>query len=225
MTREPSTREGEGAKVEEDDSTNLAVPEFQAFSVQELMAKGTLLLASSGKEFVKPASLAQNPAEVRKARKEAMSRLGLDLLDSFGGTDDMDLDKELIDETGSSTTPIDEDVKMENPEATAENGVKKEEGSTSSSSPIDNIAAPIPRVKHDPSPLSRAGTSTPATIGVAASPSPAPEAGNMQGLSARELNRLKRKRKPGNTAFVAAPPPPPAGHAQKYAPAPASGTK
>lgn len=36
---------------------------------------------------------------------------------------------------------------------------------------------------------------------------PPPLAVDTSGMSARELNRLKRKRKPGNTAFIAAPSP------------------
>ena len=58
------------------------------------MQKGTLLLASSGKEFAKPTGILSNSTEVKKARKEAMGRLGLDFLDSVGD-DEMDLEKEL----------------------------------------------------------------------------------------------------------------------------------
>ena len=73
-------------------STSLPPPEFPSFSVRELMEKGTLLLASSGKEFTKPTGILANSSEVKKARKEAMGRLGLDFLDSVA--DDMDLDKD-----------------------------------------------------------------------------------------------------------------------------------
>ena len=65
-------------------------PTFSNFSVQELILQGKLLLASSGKEFVKPTGILSSAAEVKKARKEAMGRLGLEFLDG----DDMDLDKE-----------------------------------------------------------------------------------------------------------------------------------
>ena len=82
------------------EAEGLPAPDFPHFSVQELMERGTLLLASSGKEFTKPTGILASSSEVKKARKDAMSRLGLDFLDSVGGADDMDLDKELAaDET------------------------------------------------------------------------------------------------------------------------------
>ena len=57
------------------------------------MESKTRLLASSGKEFLKPAGIFKNAAEVRKARKAAMGRLGLDFLDDVADGDEMDLDK------------------------------------------------------------------------------------------------------------------------------------
>lgn len=151
----------------------LVIPEFPNFSVKDLMERGTRLLASSGKEFVKPSAILANSSEVQKARKEAMGRLGLDFLDGLGG-DEMDWEKELAPEV--------------EPEAEPENIVKVEE---------ENIASP-PAV----SPTDRSNSSTPA-------PSlPVPELSeeDLSGLSARERNRLKRKRKAGNAAFVSAPP-------------------
>ena len=149
-------------------------PEFPNFSVKDLMERGTRLLASSGKEFVKPSAILANPSEVKKARKEAMSRLGLDFLDSLGG-DEMDWEKELAPE-------------ME-PEIEAENGIKVEE---------DTILSP-PAV----SPTDRSNSSTP----IPSLPVPELSEEDLSGLSARERNRLKRKRKAGNAAFVSAPPP------------------
>ncbi|KAJ3522317.1 hypothetical protein NMY22_g11942 [Coprinellus aureogranulatus] len=72
------------------------VPEYPKFSLRELLTQGKLLLASSGKEFLKPAGILSSAAEVKKARKEAMSRLGLEFLDEVA--DDMDLDKELAED-------------------------------------------------------------------------------------------------------------------------------
>ena len=46
------------------------------------MQKGTLLLASSGKEFQKPTGILSSSTEVKKAPREAMGRLGLDFLES-----------------------------------------------------------------------------------------------------------------------------------------------
>ncbi|KAI6009398.1 hypothetical protein F5J12DRAFT_891501 [Pisolithus orientalis] len=154
-------------------------PEFPTFSVQELMQKGALLLASSGKEFAKPFKLLSNPAEVQRARREAMGRLGLDFLDSVGAADDMDLDKELAADAESET---------------------------------------------EPSPPARSHSNSPA-VPSPITPSTPANGSDLEGLSARERNRLKRKRKAGNSAFVTAPPPTnvgtryttaPAGSSSKY---------
>ena len=77
-------------------SESLSPPEFPNFSIQELVTQGTLLLASSGKEFVKPTGIPSSSQEVKKARKAAIDRLGLGFLE---GVDDvMDLDKEFAAE-------------------------------------------------------------------------------------------------------------------------------
>lgn len=179
--------------VIEDDKSgaqiSLPEPEYPKFSVEELVAQGKLLLASSGKEFLKPSGILSSAAEVKKARKEAMGRLGLDFLDNVA--DEIDLDKELADEDG--------DVEMEAPPA-------------SGSSKSDTLAPPSPMDVCVPSPTSdsRSGSATPGAEGTAET--------DLANMSARERNRLKRKRKPGNTAFVAAPPPQSAG--AKYSAAP-----
>ncbi|KAH9948095.1 SNF2 chromatin remodeling protein [Amylocystis lapponica] len=171
------------------DSYNFPPPDFPSFSVRELMEKGTLLLASSGKEFIKPSGILASSSEVKKARREAMGRLGLDFLESVGATDDMDIDKEL------AADDADADVDMAPP-------VKTEERSgPASPSDADTDFKP----KKEPSPPRRSASTTPAA------PEPGPSgsanAEDTSALSARERNRLKRKRKPGNNAFVAAPPP------------------
>ncbi|KAJ7349156.1 SNF2 superfamily chromatin remodeling protein [Mycena albidolilacea] len=181
-------------------------PEFPVFSVQELISQGKLLLASSGKEFVKPAGILASPAEVKKARKAAMSRLGLDFLDE----DDLEIEKELADE-------MDVDI-----EADPEVPVKSEDDNN------DPDFAPSPMDVEPKQTLpKRESPSAPTTRSVTpADPSPTTTnpsdatATDLGALSARERNRLKRKRKPGNTAFVAAPPPQSAG--AKYTPAPAA---
>ena len=179
-------------------SATLKTPEFPAFSVKSLIESGRRLLASSGKEFAKPDGIFASAAEVQKARKAAMSRLGLDFLDNVGaGTDDMDWEKELVapdtpvdTQSQANGTPKDEDVKMEFDSGEA--------------SARKDTATPEPR-----------GQSTPPAQSVAEE--------DLAGLSARERNRLKRKRKPGNSAFVA---PPPANPNSKYSTAPGqSGSK
>lgn len=160
----------------------LLPPEFPNFSIQELVSKGNLLLASSGKEFVKPAGILSSAQEVKKARKDAMSRLGLGFLDTV--EDDMDLDREFA-------------ADMEVAPDGAQPVTPKDE--TRASSPMSVCPADPPK---DASPST--GSVTP-TI-----PSATPDAvlseADMAALSARERNRLKRKRKAGNPAFVAPPP-------------------
>ncbi|KAI8999034.1 SNF2 chromatin remodeling protein [Trametes punicea] len=175
-------------------SSNFPAPEFPSFSVRELMEKGTLLLASSGKEFIKPTGILANSSEVKKARREAMGRLGLDFLESVGGADDMDLDKELVADEAEA------DVEM-----TAPTPVKSEDEPVPIS-PIDD-ATDVKTKKEEFFP-SRSKSSTPAAPpSIPSAPStPVPE--DLSTLSARERNRLKRKRKPGNAAVVAAAPPP-----------------
>ncbi|KAL4065257.1 hypothetical protein J3A83DRAFT_4375778 [Scleroderma citrinum] len=179
-----------------------APPDFPTFSVQELMHKGVLLLASSGKEFSKPTGLLANPAEVKRARKEAMGRLGLDFLDSVGATDDMDLDKELVAEV-ESDAPGD-----------FEAGPKQEE------TPVTESPMDAEFTSKDPSPPARSQSSTP-VVPSPITPSTPAEGSDLNGLSARERNRLKRKRKAGNSAFVPAPPPPPPSAGTRYTAAPA----
>jgi TATA-binding protein-associated factor len=172
-------------------SSHFSLPEFPMLSVEELVRRGTLLLASSGKEFTKPNGILSSSNEVRKARKEAMGRLGLDFLDSFGANDDMDLDKELA--AGSEPDG-------QGPEVT-ENTMDLDPHPVSVDLSLDVAAKPK---KRSPSPRSKS------TTPVAPSPSapiiPQPD-NDLSGLSARERNRLKRKRKQGNAAFVQAPPP------------------
>jgi TATA-binding protein-associated factor len=160
------------------------------------MQKGKLLLASSGKEFSKLSGILSSPQEVRKAGKEAMGRLGLDFLHTVGD-DDIGLEKELAADTEPDLDA--EIVKVEDPPETSEAEIKKER----SPLPTSTSGSPV-----DPSPSTPTGPS----------PSFDPSA-----LSARERNRLKRKRKPGNSAFVVAPPSQGAG--TKYTPITAGSNK
>ncbi|KAI6111007.1 hypothetical protein F5141DRAFT_1111960 [Pisolithus sp. B1] len=173
-------------------------PEFPTFSVQELMQKGALLLASSGKEFAKPSKLLSNPAEVQRARKEAMGRLGLDFLDSVGAADDMDLDKELAADADSETVGDHDVTKIETPVT---------------DSPMDDDS-----VHKEPSPPARSHSNSPAMPSPITPSTPA-NGNDLEILSVRERNRLKRKRKAGNSAFVTAPPP--ANVGTRYTAAPA----
>lgn len=175
----------------------LEPPNFPSFSVRDLLDKGNLLLASSGKEFAKPAGILSSAQEVKKARKDAMARLGLGFLETV--EDDMDLDKEFAAEMDLDPSNLP--------------SVVNEMDSTAASSPMD-LCPSETTFRNDPSPSTRSVTpNLPSTTGGP------PEADN-SALSARERNRLKRKRKPGNSAFVA---PPPQSAGAKYA-ATSSGT-
>ena len=155
------------------------------------MRKGTLLLASSGKEFIKPNGILSSSSEVKKARKEAMGRLGLDFLYGLGANDDMDFDKELA--AGSEP---DAQVPGEN-----EAAMNVDPPPVSADLSLD---VNTKLKKRSPSPRSKSTTPVAPSPSVPCVPQPDED---MSGLSARERNRLKRKRKQGNSAFVQAPPP------------------
>jgi TATA-binding protein-associated factor len=123
--------------------------------------------------------------EVKKARKEALDRLGLNFIDSFGGEDDMDLEKELAD------AEPDLDVEMENSLRIGDNPPLL--------SPTDSSVNTTRKERS----MSRSDSISPATPTSTTPTLPQPDIA----LSARERNRLKRKRKVGSMAFVAAPPP------------------
>ncbi|KZT44191.1 hypothetical protein SISSUDRAFT_1068609 [Sistotremastrum suecicum HHB10207 ss-3] len=163
------------------DEEPLEPPSFPSFDLPHLIHATPTLVASSGQEFTKPTSL-NSSNDVRRARKEAMGRLGLDFLDGVGGDDGgMDWEKELADQTPGSDTMFTPDppepVKMEVEHDVLENHHNSQNGSKVNS--------------------------------------PTPEPVATAGLSARELNRLKRKRKAGPSAFVSAPPPT-AGQSARY---------
>lgn len=178
------------------EAEGLPAPEFPHFSVQELMEKGTLLLASSGKEFTKPTGILASSSEVKKARKDAMSRLGLDFLETVGGTDDIDLEKELAADEEDMNIDGENGVKTEN-------AIKVEEGT-----PMDEDVKPIIQpepIKIEKLETLQAGPSQSPTPALSPVPSNGPPAAeDISNLSARERNRLKRKRKGGNSAFVVA---------------------
>jgi len=183
--------------TEDSDSPHPPI-EFPRFSVQDLVAQGNLLLASSGKEFAKPSGILNTAQEVKKARKEAMGRLGLGFLD--GVDDDMELEKEFAAEMN-----VDAPEEFPGADNSAESAAM---------SVMDVCLAETPNTK-DPSPSTR--SATPTAVSSPCIPDSSVETDTNQ-LSARERNRLKRKRKPGNSAFVA---PPPQTAGSKYGTAPA----
>ncbi|KAF8520167.1 SNF2 chromatin remodeling protein [Hysterangium stoloniferum] len=230
-------------------------PPFPPFSVSTLIdtPSSSLLLGSSGKEYAKPAAF-RSPAEVAKARKEAMGRLGLDFLGMGDEPDpEMDWDKELADGGGDGEASGMVDTKVESldvemcdaadPEVnraqfTRDITPKGEDLSKSVKMEVSSESTYMcpPFINTDgshvppPPPSDAMNTATPSLPRI--SKFEEPEASIE--LSARERNRLKRKRKAGTSAFVAGaavpvggtssngnngpsgPPPPPKGSSGKY---------
>lgn len=237
-------------------------PPFPPFSVPTLLntPPSSLLLASSGKEYARASF--RSPGEVAKARKEAMGRLGLDFLGIGDEADaEMDWDKELADAGDGDSLSV-TDTKLESVDAEVRDPDPDHETKPVD---LDRYSAPLPRpavvtsfpryqdIKTEDSPVSPPN-GRPMSAGSSVSFAPPPpsasssvfDASVTRGipisqdppaeLSARERNRLKRKRKAGTSAFVAGgappsgssltngngsggpsgPPPPPKGAASKY---------
>lgn len=179
-------------------STPQSAPDFPPFNVAQLLKEGTLLLASSGKEYAELVALG-TPAEVARARKEAMSRLGLGFMDGMDmdGDDGLDLGKELSQSKAESPEPMDMDSPSTeikpNPHASSHSpGGTPGELTSSASSPSLSTADLKPtkflKIKTE--------------IAEPAEAAPESPGGDAAGMSARERNRLKRKLKTGNSAFV-----------------------
>ncbi|GAA5884682.1 hypothetical protein JCM6882_005348 [Rhodosporidiobolus microsporus] len=195
---DPSSTAPSASSVEVASSSDEKPPSLLSlkdFDVTRILTEGTLLLASSGKEY---GALSQLSAEeLAKAQKDAMKNLGL----GFGGDTDIGVDvgAELAAGAGSAPTSA--------PTA-----------STSTFVEPSRPALPPPRFKPGgsgaPLPTNSPSLSpAPPPVPIAASPSPAPptpapatpaeEEDPYAGLSARERNKLKRKRKADTKAGVA----------------------
>jgi len=183
-------------------------PEYPPFSVQSLLESGNLLLSSSGQEFTKSMTLG-TPEEIARSRKEAMSRLGLDFIND---SDNDDWGKELVEEAV--------DVAMADDE---QRSAQSDDHEMQTEAPVDPATA---KSDEESSGKSAEPTSTPTAAYLSRRPfatphdhvspvplqSPAdPDATHMEdadapGLSARERNRLKRKRKGTIGPYMNAPP-------------------
>lgn len=210
-------------------------PDFPPFNVAQLLKEGTLLLASSGKEYSEPVALG-TPAEVARARKEAMSRLGLGFMDEVGADDDdddaLDFGKELSQSQPVKAAKTPEPMDVDSPAVIAVD-VKPNQLFTNPSGPYSPAATPDQTSSTSSPSLSAADIKPPPAFSlshntanttttsyhhnhpnakftpkikteIAESPEPPLESGGPDGaaLSARERNRLKRKLKTGNSAFV-----------------------
>lgn len=195
------------------DVNTITPPPFPPFSVSKVLHSSQLLLASSGKEFNKPLESAQ---DVAAARKEAMTRLGLDFFVDVEEDDGIakDLEKEFADDdrhqddqgdvkmglggSGTGHVKIEQHHDIEG-SATPGGGATAEGSSGSAASRTTPIPALVKMELEVPSMDIKMDNSS-ASPPEDAAPSPA---GAGKELSKREMNRLKRKRKDGN-AFVGA---------------------
>ncbi|EJU05341.1 hypothetical protein DACRYDRAFT_113489 [Dacryopinax primogenitus] len=169
-------------------------PPFPAFSLASVLRASPLLLASSGEEYGKGLWLG-TPADVDRARKEALGRLGLGFLETVDG----EWTQGLVQQ---------EDVKMEIPEEKI--ALDTHSTIAESESPVpESTIGPVVERRTPQRPTSKPSPPPPSSghglslePEIKSSPSPAPDVDRTI-LSARELNRLKRKRKPGNPGIVA----------------------
>jgi TATA-binding protein-associated factor len=184
-------------------------PEYPHFSVQSLLESGNLLLSSSGQEFTKSMTLG-TPEEIARSRKEAMSRLGLDFLND---DENEDWGKELVEEAVDVAMADDEqrpaqsdDHEMQT-EAPVDPDTAKsdEEYSRMPAEPASTPTAAFPSrrppfaIPHDHvSPVPLQSPDEPDAVHM--------EDADAPGLSARERNRLKRKRKGTIGPYMNAPP-------------------
>jgi TATA-binding protein-associated factor len=176
--------------------------DFPPFSVEQLIESDNLLLSSSGQEFSKPTTFG-TPAELERARKEAKSRLGLDFLDAGDDDDDNGWTQELMEEATDvrmSETNHEQIVSPDSRMDAASPGTDELGSPMSTDAPI-HFARPAPPSRFQ----SQQGTSIDDS-------SHGAKADDDSALSAREKNRLKRKRRhqAGSGAYIspaaAAPP-------------------
>lgn len=184
-------------------------PEYPHFSVQSLLESGNLLLSSSGQEFTKSMTLG-TPEEIARSRKEAMSRLGLDFLND---DDNDDWGKELVEEAvdvamaDHEQRPAQSDDHEMQTEAPVDPTTARsdEESSRMPAEPTSSTTAaflpqhPLFAIPHDHvSPVPLQSPEEPDAVHM--------EDVDAAGLSARERNRLKRKRKGTIGPYMNAPP-------------------
>ena len=219
---EPS-KPGESSKsvlAEEEDDAKDAKPElsellateslltFDAFSLPTVLATGTKLLSSAGKEF-EQSSLAAGSERLAQAKKDVVSKLGL----GFGlGEMDIGMDVEAELKTGESATsaPIPRSSQGSVDWRTAAGGSSKFKLPTprfaTTASPGTSSLPPPRFANTSAGPTSSPSPATPTFAPAASAPSPSPTPAasgpempaddiDFSKLSARERNALKRKRK------------------------------
>ncbi|KAK4703463.1 TATA-binding protein-associated factor, partial [Phenoliferia sp. Uapishka_3] len=176
---------------------------LDTFDLRSLLAEGGLLLSSSGNEYTR--ALANlSPEELAKAQKDALSKMGLGAGDELG----VDVGKELAEGAETATAAKPDTVmastsKVTTPNPTPSTGLsslpppKFKPGTSTPRSLSATLASASPSIPA-PTPVLPVASSSrsKATTSVEPTPEPTPETGDeFAGLSARERNSLKRKRK------------------------------
>ncbi|KAJ1024814.1 hypothetical protein NDA16_002854 [Ustilago loliicola] len=205
------TEQDEDSKDAKPDLSELMATEslltFDAFSLPTVLATGTKLLSSAGKEF-EQASLAAGSDRLAQAKKDVASKLGLGF-----GLDEMDIGMDVEAELKTAESATESNAPRTSQGnvdwRTAAGGASKSKlpapRFTSAASP-SAATLPPPRFAANARPASPLPiTPNLASAASALSPSPAPAATasdtpaldeiDMSKLSARERNALKRKRK------------------------------
>lgn len=183
---------------------------LREFDVGKILAEGSLLLSSSGNEYGKASNLSAE--ELARAQQDALSKLGL----GFGPTADNDLGLDVgaelaagVDDDQKPNIKSEPDTDMSSAPTPLRHKPSlppprfKNDGATSlKTMPTLPASASPPRPDLSKSPEPKARTPAPAPkLVLAPEPSPpaaiaaAKEDDPYAGLSAREKNKLKRKRK------------------------------
>ncbi|GAC99874.1 hypothetical protein PHSY_007477 [Pseudozyma hubeiensis SY62] len=204
------TDDDEDTKDQKPDVSELLATEslltFDAFSLPTVLATGTKLLSSAGKEF-EQASLAAGADRLAQAKKDVVGKLGLGF-----GLDEMDIgmdvEAELKTGESTSTSSIPRSSQGNVDWRTAAGGAAQSQlppPRFAAAGPPVGSSLPAPRFTNNGAPSSPSPIST-AIPSAASAPSPSPASAasaseppadeiDMSKLSARERNALKRKRK------------------------------
>lgn len=186
-----------------------------SFDVMKVLSEGSLLLSSSGNEYANVSSLSAE--DLAKAQRDALGKLGL----GFGADAVNDIGVDVGAELAAGTTVLEVNKTRSQPESSPSDitkpvsglpppkylnkGSENSDSQASSSTLTSSTTKPVGASSSTP----MSGTVSPAASSPASAP-PADQSDPYAGLSARERNKLKRKRKTEakSGVQVAAPPPP-----------------
>lgn len=192
-----------GETVEAVPTTQGAVPpmSLRDLDISHVLREGQLLLASSGKEYGKLAQLSE--ADLAKAQKDVLKNLGLGV---GGGLDDIGVDvgAELAAGTVAQAEEKPDLAAVPSPRPGLPPPRFKPGGASGHASTFAADATASPSATSMSASTGTAPTSLPpATAAVASTGEAPPDVDPYAGLSARERNKLKRKRKAEEKAGIA----------------------